>query len=168
MLRQKKQIETKTTIWKKLFFRFYATIAADTGFRSAALQQRKNTTNSKKSKLFKTFYWTVCQLFSIFGHLTEIFWIIGMTFFILNTSASHLVGCCRMQMWKCIATFRFFVWYQRYDILHLRNDRKSPKKSKNLFLYFPKNLQNLFINTFTNFGFWPTFSVPNECFLTCL
>ena len=34
---------------------FYAIIAADTGFQSAALEQRKNTTNSKKSKLFKTF-----------------------------------------------------------------------------------------------------------------
>jgi len=73
MLRQKKQIETKTTIWKKLFFRFYATIAADTGFRSAALQQRKNTTNSKKSKLFKTFYWTVCQLFFNFRTLDRNF-----------------------------------------------------------------------------------------------
>jgi len=47
---QKKQFQ------KMQFFRFYVIIAADTGFWSAALEQRKNTTNSKKSKLFKTFY----------------------------------------------------------------------------------------------------------------
>jgi len=56
------------------------------------------------------------------------------------------------------------VWYRRYDILHVKNDQNSPKKSKNLFLHFPKNLHNSFINIFTNFGFWPTFSVPNELF----
>jgi len=48
--------------------------------------------------------------------LSEVIWIIGITFFILTTSASNLVGCCRTQMWKCTATFRFLcleakIWY---------------------------------------------------------
>jgi len=85
-------------------------------------------------------------------------------FFILITSASNLVGCCRTQMWKWTATFRFFcVWYQRY-ILHVKNDQNSPKKSTNLFLYFPKNLHNSCIIIFTNFGSWPTISVTNGFF----
>jgi len=50
---------------KKAIFRFYAKIAADTGFRSAASEQCKNTTNNKKSKLFKMLYWTFCQLFNL-------------------------------------------------------------------------------------------------------
>ena len=66
---------------KKLFFRFYAKIAADTGFRSAALEQLKNTTNNKKSKFFKMLYCTFSHFASIFGHLSEMFWIIGITFF---------------------------------------------------------------------------------------
>ena len=73
MLRQKKQIGAKTAIWKKRLFRLYAIIAADTGFLSSALEQRKNTTNSKKSKLFKTFYSTVCQLFFNFRTLVRNF-----------------------------------------------------------------------------------------------
>jgi len=103
---------------KKRFSRFYAKIAADTGFRNAALEQRKNTTNNKKSKLFKMLYCSFCHFSSIFGHLSEIFWIIGITFFILITSASNLVGCCRTQMWKCTATFIFFVFGTR-DIFHM-------------------------------------------------
>ena len=74
-LRQKRQFE------KKRFFRFYAIIAADTGFRGAALEQRKNTTNNKKSKLFKMLHCSFCHFSSIFGHLSKIFWIIGTTFF---------------------------------------------------------------------------------------
>jgi len=160
----KKQIGAKKAIWKKRFFRYYAKIAADTGFRNAALEQRKNTTNNKKSKLFKMLYCSFCHFSSIFGHLSEIFWIIAITFFILITSASNLVGCCRTQMWICTATFSFFcVWCQRY-ILHVENDQNSPKKSTNLFLYFAKNLHNSCITIFTNFGSWPTFSVTNGFF----
>jgi len=111
----KKQIGAKKAIWKKHFLRFCAQIAAGTGFRNAALEPRKNTTNNKKSKLLKMFYCSFCHFSSIFGHLSEIIWIIGITFFILITSASNLVGSCRTQMWKCTATFIFLcVWYQRY------------------------------------------------------
>ena len=69
----KKQIGTKKAIWKKWFFRFYAKIAADTGFRSAALEKRKNTTKNKKSKLFKMLYWIFCQLFFSFSAIVRIF-----------------------------------------------------------------------------------------------
>ena len=49
---------------------------------------------------------------SIFGYLSNF-----LDHWYNFTSASNLVGCCRMQMWKCTANFRFFcVWYQRYDI----------------------------------------------------
>jgi len=41
---------------KKAIFWFYTKITADTGFRSAALEQHKNTTINKKSKLFKMLY----------------------------------------------------------------------------------------------------------------
>jgi len=58
---------------KKRFFRFYAKLAADTGFRSAALEHRKNTTNNKNSKLFKRLYCTFCQLFFNFRILVRIF-----------------------------------------------------------------------------------------------
>ena len=51
----KKQIWAKKAIWKKRFFRFYAKIAADTGFRNAALEQRKNTTNNKSRNFSKCF-----------------------------------------------------------------------------------------------------------------
>jgi len=65
---------------KKAISRFNAKIAADTGFRSAALKQRKNTTNNKKSKLFKMLYCIfvtflqfsdTCQIF--FGSLALLF-----------------------------------------------------------------------------------------------
>ena len=119
----------------------------------------------KKSKLFKMLYCSFCHFSSILGHLSEVFWIIGVTFFILIASASNLVGCYRTQMWKCIATFSFLcVWYQRYDILHVKNDQNSLKKSTNLFWHFPKDLHNSCLTIFTNFGSWPTFSVPNEFF----
>ena len=65
---------------------------------------------------------------------------------------------------KMYCNFQFLcAWYQRYDILHVKNDQNSPKKSTNLFLYFPKYLHNFCITIFTNFGSW-TFSVPNEYF----
>ena len=59
---KKSKLGQKNQFQKSDFFRFYAIIAANTGFRSAALEQRKNTTNSKKWKLSKTLYWTFCQL----------------------------------------------------------------------------------------------------------
>jgi len=43
----KKANWVKKVISKKSFLRFYVIIAANTGFRSAALEQCKNTTNSK-------------------------------------------------------------------------------------------------------------------------
>ena len=73
MLRQKKHIGAKQAIWKKRFFWFYGKIAADTAFRSAALEKCKNTTHNKKSKLFKMFYWTFCQLFFKFWQLVRNF-----------------------------------------------------------------------------------------------
>ena len=68
MLRQKKANWEKKALWKKRFFRFYAKIAADTGFWSAALEQCKNTANSKKSKLFTMLYCTFCHFSLVFGH----------------------------------------------------------------------------------------------------
>jgi len=76
----KKQIGVKKAIRKKRFFKFYAKIAADTGFRNVALEQRKITTNNNKSKPFKMLYCSFCHFSSNFGHLSEIFWIIGVTF----------------------------------------------------------------------------------------
>jgi len=84
-------------------------------------------------------YCTFCHFSSIFGHLSENFWITSVTFFILITSASNLVGCCTTQMWKCTATFRFFcVWYRRYDSLHVKNDENSPKNQQIYFYTFQK------------------------------
>jgi len=77
-------------------------------------------------------------------------------------------------MWKCTATFRFFcVWYRRYDILHVKNDQNSRKKSTNWFLHFTKNLQNSFINIFTFINFYKLCVLANIfcaewIFLTCL
>jgi len=58
----KKANGAKKAIWKKRFHRFYAKIAADTGFRSAALEQRKNTTNKK----VETFQNGLLQFLSLF------------------------------------------------------------------------------------------------------
>jgi len=120
---------------------------------------------TKSQNFSKCFIELFVNFSSIFGYLSEIFWIIGITSFVLITSASKLVGCCRTQMRKCTTTFWFFcVWYRRYDIFHVKNDQNSPIKSINLVLYFTKNLHNSCINIFTNFGSWPIFSVPNEFF----
>jgi len=48
-LRQKRQFE------KKRFFRFYAKIAANTGFRGAALEQRKIQPTTKSRNFSKCF-----------------------------------------------------------------------------------------------------------------
>ena len=58
----KKQIVAKKAIWKMRFYRFYAKIAADTGFRSAASEQSKNTTNKK----VETFQNGLLQFLSVF------------------------------------------------------------------------------------------------------
>ena len=48
---EKQPCGKKGNLKKSDFFRFYAKIAADTGFPGAALEHCKNTTNNKKSKL---------------------------------------------------------------------------------------------------------------------
>jgi len=67
------QFGTKKAIWKKWFFRFSTKIAADTGFQVQNWKKRKNTTQNKS--LFK-----IVNFSSIFGNLSEIFWIIDITF----------------------------------------------------------------------------------------
>jgi len=79
---EKKQIGAKNAIWKKRFFRFYTKIAADTGFRNGALEQRKNTANTKKSELFKMLYCSFCHFSwnfrtlvrNFFGSLAQLFY----------------------------------------------------------------------------------------------
>jgi len=165
MLRQKKQIGVKKAIWKKRFFRFYAIIAADTGFWSAALEQCKNTTKNKKWNFSKCFIELFFNFFFNFRTLVRYVLDHWYNFFYSHYFCFKLGRMLQDTVWKCTATFWFFcVWYWRYHILHEKNDQNFPKKSKNLFFYFPKNLHNYFINIFANFGFWPTFSVPNEFF----
>jgi len=73
---------SKKAIQKKRFFRFYAKIAADIGFLSAALEKRKNQPN-KKSKLFKCLIELFVNFSSIFSNLSKNFWINGITFLFL-------------------------------------------------------------------------------------
>jgi len=53
---------------------------------------------AKSRNFSKCFTELFVNFSSIFRHLSEIFWIIGLTFFILINSASNLVRCCRTQM----------------------------------------------------------------------
>jgi len=91
-LRQKQQFE------KSYFLGFTPQLLPILDFEVQHCNNAKIQPIAKSQNFSKRFIELFVNFFSIFGHLTEIFWIIGMTFFILNTSASHLVGCCRMQM----------------------------------------------------------------------
>jgi len=53
---------------------------------------------AKSRNFSKCFTEIFVNFSSICGHLSEIVWIIGITFLILITSASNLVGCFRTQM----------------------------------------------------------------------
>jgi len=53
---------------------------------------------TKSQNFSKCFIELFVNFSSSFGNLSEIFWIIGITFFILSISASNLLGCCRTQL----------------------------------------------------------------------
>jgi len=160
----KNNVAAKKVIWKKRFFRFYAKIAADTGFRVAALEQRKNITNNKKSKLQNVWLHFLSLFFNfrtlvrnIFDHWHNFFYSHYFCFkFGRVLLDANVKIYCNFQT--------YCVWYWKYDILHVKNDQNFPIKSTDSFLYFPKNLRNSCTNIFTNVGSWPTFSVPNEFF----
>jgi len=130
----KKQTGAKKAIWKKRFFRFYAEITADTGFQSAALEQRKIQPVTKGQNFSKCIIALFATSLQVSDACQKIFLIIGITFFILITSASNLVGFCRTQMWKCTSTFRFFVFGTGGVIFYMWKMTKTPLK--NQLIYF--------------------------------
>jgi len=136
MLQQKKEIGA---LEKSDFLGFTPKLLSVLDFRVQHWNNAKMQPITKSRNFSKCFIQLFVNFSSIFGHLLEIFWIIGITFVILITSASSLIGCCRTQMWKCTASFRFFcVWYRRYDILHVKNDHNFPKNQQIHFCTFQK------------------------------
>ena len=160
----KKQIGAKKVIWRKRFFRFYAIIAADKGFRSAALEQRKNTTNSKKSKLSKTLYWTFCQLFFNFRTLVRILLDHWYNFFYSHYFCFKFGRMLQDADVKMYCNFQIFLFGIGDMIFYMWKMTKSPLKNQQFIFVLSKKFAQFFINIYTNFGFWPTFSVPNEFF----
>ena len=168
----KNKVATKKVNWgkkaisKKRFFRFYAIIAANTGFRSAALEQRKNTTNSKKWKLSKTLYWTFCQLSFNFRTLVRNFLAHWYNFFYSHyfcfkygrmLQDADVKMYCNYQIILCLVPEIRYFTCEKWP--------KPPQKiNKFIFVLSKKDLHNSFMNIFTNFEFWPTFSLPNEFF----
>jgi len=98
MLRQKSKLGQKRQFEKSDFLGFTPHSLPILDFGVQHWNNAKIQPIAKSRKFSKRFIELFVNFSSIFGHLSEIFWIIGITFFILITSASHLVGCCRTQM----------------------------------------------------------------------
>ena len=95
MLQQKKEIGA---LEKSDFLGFTPKLLSVLDFRVQHWNNAKMQPITKSRNFSKCFIQLFVNFSSIFGHLLEIFWIIGITFVILITSASSLIGCCRTQM----------------------------------------------------------------------
>jgi len=61
------------------------------------------------------------------------FWIIGITFFILITSASNLAGCCRTQCENVLQLSDFFVFGTGDIIFYMRKMTKTFLKNPKIY-----------------------------------
>ena len=133
MLQQQKQIGAKKAIWKSDFLGFTPNSLPILDFGVQHWNNAKIQPITKTRNFSKGFIALFVNFSSIFGYLSEFFWILGITVFILITSASNLVGCCRTQMWKCTATFRFFVFGPAGMIFYMWKMTKTPLENQQIY-----------------------------------
>jgi len=125
MLRQKSNLGQKSQVEKSYFLGFTRKLLPILDFGV----QHWNNAKIKPRTKFETFQNALLCFLSLFFNfrtLVRNFLYLWHNFFILIASASNLVGCCRMQMWKCTATFRFFVFGTEGMIFYMWKTTKTP------------------------------------------
>jgi len=118
MFRKKSKLGQKMQFEKSAFLGFTPKLLPILDFGMEHWNNAKIQPIPKSRNFSKCFIAVFVTFLEIFGHLSEIFLDHWHNFFILITSASNLVECCRTQMCECTATFSLFVFGTR-DIFYM-------------------------------------------------